>query len=84
MDALFSFIDFDKFKKEMLEMKKTADDTKGSSDIDVNMTDTLLNENQNIDEQYASWQELNKEDKSKWHVKQTMKEFKNGYKINIW
>lgn len=43
VEALFSFIDFDKFKKDMLEMKKSIDDTSGTSDIQVNASDALLN-----------------------------------------
>ena len=66
VDTLFKLIDFDKFKEDMIEMKKSINDTQGTSDIEVNATDALLNQNQNVDSQYLKWQELDNEDKSKW------------------
>ena len=66
VDTLFKLIDFDKFKKDMIEMKKSINDTQGTSDIEVNESDALLNQDQNVDSQYLKWQELDNEDKSKW------------------
>ena len=66
VDTLFKLIDFDKFKEDMIEMKKSINDTQGTSDIQVNASDALLNQNQNVDSQYLKWQELDNEDKSKW------------------
>jgi len=66
VDTLFKLIDFDKFKKDMIEMKKSINDTQGTSDIEVNASDALLNQDQNVDSQYLKWQELDNEDKSKW------------------
>ena len=48
VDALFSFIDFDRFKKEMLEMKKSIDDKTGTTSIEVNKTDSALCDNHDI------------------------------------
>ena len=84
VDALFSFIDFDRFKKEMLEMKKSIEDKQGTTEIEVNAVDTILNQNNDLESQYQSFEQLQAEDKSKWQLKSNQKDFKNGVKINMW
>lgn len=84
VNSLYSFIDFDKFKSDMLEMKKSMD-SKDDKATDFDEFTKMSKQNVGIDEHIKIYQELLSEDSTgaPWFSKLSQKEPKNGFKCNI-